>query len=419
MKIINDFLKQYNKEYDYYQKLSQIVASKIEDQLSNRGIKAIVSFRAKKPDRLFDKLIKRNESKKYKTVTEIYDDIVDLSGVRISLYFPSERELLDEIINDIFDVKIKKVFSSETHKPKHEKRFSGYWATHYRVNIKDSSSLTNRYLDSTTEIQVASVLMHAWSEVEHDLVYKPYSGDLSKEELAILDEINGLVLSGEIALERLQSAMAERTEKTNKIDDKYELTNYIYNRFKNNDKIKLGNTFFINNLIKSNKDLDIKTLNEYLKLINIENIDDTISNQLFDIYISNNKNIDETSIKNYIKNLNLSSSKATNFESFIKGWKLLNEASNYFVKTANEINNLINPSTKFKLLLDNNIIDLEELNEISRLRNIRNDMVHKFNIPNYLNSDFKSLLSITEKIINKIDNQKTKHILIEELKKLQ
>lgn len=419
MKIINDFLKQYNKEYDYYQKLSQIVASKIEDQLSNRGIKAIVSFRAKKPDRLFDKLIKRNESKKYKTVTEIYDDIVDLSGVRISLYFPSERELLDEIINDIFDVKIKKVFPSETHKPKHEKRFSGYWATHYRVNIKDSSSLTNRYLDSTTEIQVASVLMHAWSEVEHDLVYKPYSGDLSKEELAILDEINGLVLSGEIALERLQSAMAERTEKTNKIDDKYELTNYIYNRFKNNDKIKLGNTFFINNLIKSNKDLDIKTLNEYLKLINIENIDDTISNQLFDIYISNNKNIDETSIKNYIKNLNLSSSKATNFESFIKGWKLLNEASNYFVKTANEINNLINPSTKFKLLLDNNIIDLEELNEISRLRNIRNDMVHKFNIPNYLNSDFKSLLSITEKIINKIDNQKTKHILIEELKKLQ
>ena len=46
--------------------------------------------------------------------------------------------------------------------------------------------------------------MHAWSEVEHDLVYKPLAGDLSEEELAILDEINGLVLTGEIALERLQ-----------------------------------------------------------------------------------------------------------------------------------------------------------------------------------------------------------------------
>lgn len=56
------------------------------------------------------------------------------------------------------------------------------------------------------EVQVASVLMHAWSEVEHDLVYKPLQGKLSDEEYAILDELNGLVLSGEISLERLQKA---------------------------------------------------------------------------------------------------------------------------------------------------------------------------------------------------------------------
>jgi hypothetical protein len=48
--------------------------------------------------------------------------------------------------------------------------------------------------------------MHAWSEVEHDLVYKPFEGTLSDEEYAILDELNGLVMAGEIALERLQKA---------------------------------------------------------------------------------------------------------------------------------------------------------------------------------------------------------------------
>jgi len=48
--------------------------------------------------------------------------------------------------------------------------------------------------------------MHAWSEVEHDLVYKPLQGELSEDEYAILDELNGLVLAGEIALERLQRA---------------------------------------------------------------------------------------------------------------------------------------------------------------------------------------------------------------------
>ena len=36
--------------------------------------------------------------------------------------------------------------------------------------------------------------MHAWAEVEHDLVYKPQEGVLSTEELSILDELNGLAL---------------------------------------------------------------------------------------------------------------------------------------------------------------------------------------------------------------------------------
>ena len=69
-----------------------------------------------------------------------------------------------------------------------------------------------KYAEARVEIQVASVLMHAWSEVEHDLVYKPLQGTLSDEELAILDELNGLVLAGEIALERLQSAGNERVK---------------------------------------------------------------------------------------------------------------------------------------------------------------------------------------------------------------
>ncbi|WP_213202479.1 hypothetical protein [Erwinia rhapontici] len=41
------------------------------------------------------------------------------------------------------------------------------------------------------------MLMHARSEVEHELVYKPFQGNLSREEHMILDEINGLVLAGE------------------------------------------------------------------------------------------------------------------------------------------------------------------------------------------------------------------------------
>lgn len=415
MTIIDEFIKQYNKEFDYYQKLSQIVANKIEDQLFKRGIKAIVSFRAKKPERLQDKLNKRNETKKYKKIQDIYDDIVDLSGVRVSLYFPSERELLDEIITEVFEVNYKKVFPNEAHKPKYEKRFSGYWATHYRVKLKDEI-LTKRYKDDTTEIQVASVLMHAWSEVEHDLVYKPFSGELSKEELAILDEINGLVLSGEIALERLQSAMALRTSQSKKIDDKYELTNYIVNWFKNNDKVKYGNTYFINNLLKSNKDIDTHTLNEYLKLISLDN-DETISNQLFDIFISDKRNVNDKNIEKYIKSLDLSSSNSSGFENFIKCWKILNEAAIQINEELGLKHN-VSPLSRFTSLREKNIVSIEQYEEISRLRNMRNEMVHKLNVANYLNSDFKRLFEITSELINKINDNQSRQQLLEELKKL-
>lgn len=412
MKLIEEFIKQYNKEFDYYQKLSQIVANKIEDQLFNRGVKAIVSFRAKKPERLLDKLIKRNETKQYKKLKEIYDDIVDLSGVRISLYFPSERELLDEIINEVFEVKLKKEFPIVAHKPKYDKRFSGYWASHYRVRLKDEI-LTKRYKEDTTEIQVASVLMHAWSEVEHDLVYKPFSGDLSKEELSILDEINGLVLAGEIALERLQSAMALRTSQSTKIDDKYELTNYIINFFKDRNNVKYGNTFFINNLLKSIKDIDTNTLKEYLELISLDN-EESISNQLFDIFISDIKNVNNSNFKKYINSLGLSSTNKNDFESFIKCWKILNEAA---AQINLELGSMItlNPINRFNYLFENNILTIDQFEEIKRLRMMRNDMVHKLNIPNYLDSDYKRLFEVTKLLVNKISNKEFKQRLSHEL----
>ena len=142
----------------------------------------------------------------YEAIEDIYADIADLAGVRVALYFPAEREQVGGLINRLF----------HEHQPKRdlpsrglgERRFSGYSADHYRVRIKASefNESDQRYAAANIEIQVASVLMHAWAEVEHDLVYKPASGELSQEEYSLLDQLNGLVLAGEISLEQLQKA---------------------------------------------------------------------------------------------------------------------------------------------------------------------------------------------------------------------
>lgn len=210
MDLITEFIQRYRKEFDFYEQSCRIVAQILEANLRSAGVRAIVTSRAKNPSRLEEKVRQRSAKSNYKTVEDIYQDIVDLAGVRVALYFPGERDEVGKIVKSLFSlVEEPKEFPTEAQPTStYKKRFSGYWATHYRVHIPDASlnEAQKRYLEAKVEVQVASVLMHAWSEVEHDLVYKPLQGTLSEDEYAILDELNGLVLSGEIALERLQRA---------------------------------------------------------------------------------------------------------------------------------------------------------------------------------------------------------------------
>lgn len=210
--LVSEFIARYRKEYDFYEQACRMVAQSLEANLRSAGVRAIVTSRAKNPTRLEAKVRQRALKRQYETVSAIFDDIVDLAGVRVALYFPGERQEVGRIIEALFDLtEAPKEFPTAA-APSYKKRFSGYWATHYRVVLKEASlhDSNQRYAEAKVEIQVASVLMHAWSEVEHDLVYKPLQGELSVEEYSILDELNGLVLSGEIALERLQRAGEQR-----------------------------------------------------------------------------------------------------------------------------------------------------------------------------------------------------------------
>lgn len=234
MSIIDSFLLRYAKEYDFYNELAHQVAVICESIIQRSGIRAIVTYRAKKPDSLKDKLVKRNAVKKYNSIEQIYRDIVDLSGVRIAIYFPGDREEIGRLIESEFNTgKIKKFPNSEqklNQDDPFKRRFSGYDAVHYRVKIKEEKLEANnkRFAHAQVEIQIASALMHAWAEVEHDLAYKPQIGRLSEEEFNILDELNGLVLSGEIALERLQKAFKHRiANNEQQFNNHYELAALI------------------------------------------------------------------------------------------------------------------------------------------------------------------------------------------------
>jgi ppGpp synthetase/RelA/SpoT-type nucleotidyltranferase len=233
MGLIEEFIARYRREFDYYDQTARLIAQALDSNLQAAGIRSMVTSRAKSPSRLEAKVRQRARTKTYTTLEDISADIVDLAGARVSLYFPGERDQVDRLVRQLFVLlEPPKEFPASS-KPTYKKRFSGYWATHYRVQLKESSLGTaqQRYAETRVEIQVASVLMHAWSEVEHDLVYKPFEGTLSDEEYAILDELNGLVIAGEIALERLQKAGEARVAGSEReFENHFDLASHLLSR---------------------------------------------------------------------------------------------------------------------------------------------------------------------------------------------
>ncbi len=232
MNLVQRFIDDYKRQFQRFHDTAKICARQCETGLQQIGVRAIVTFRAKRPQVLREKVIERSNVQRYRTLEDIYADIHDLAGVRIALYFPGDRGETDRFIRARFIVQEVRQSPSEPRPyQKYEKKFTGYSATHYDVRLdpKTLAGEEKRCADTLIEIQVASVLMHAWAEVEHDLVYKAQYGNLSVDELAILDELNGLIIAGEIALERLQRALKARVSGSAKrFANPYQLAAFLY-----------------------------------------------------------------------------------------------------------------------------------------------------------------------------------------------
>ena len=388
MDLINQFIENYKKKMNFYETAGRVAARQLEDALQAAGIRAMVTSRAKAPGRLKSKVLIRNARRTvpYKNMREIYEDIADLSGVRVSLYFPGDRDKADNLINDLFTILETKQFPEQSKLPSYNKRFSGYWANHYRAHLREDTldRTQKKYTTARIEIQVASVLMHAWSEVEHDLVYKPLHGTLSDEELAILDELNGLVLTGEIALERLQSAGNERIRSKNaEFSSQYELATYLYNYLSNNFRpedieLRMGNIELLFKLSSRLKMNSVKEMEPVLKSVKFEKDKRNISQQIIDQIITGSE-------KRYHTYQDLRSGQGDGSEAgrlaaehFFSQWvpleQLLNRISS---KNSPKMRGAFNINTLKRM----NILDKESINQIAALRKIRNVLIHDIEIP--------------------------------------
>lgn len=386
--VIRQFLESYKKNFAFYENAARLAAGQLETALQSAGIRAIVISRAKNPGRLKNKLIHRNAQREvpYQMTEEIYEDIADLSGVRVSLYFPGDREKTDGLIMDLFELIDKKQFPEQAKHPSYEKRFSGYWGNHYRARIRGDELPENqkKYGGAKIEIQVASVLMHAWSEVEHDLIYKPLQGTLSQEEYVILDELNGLVMAGEIALERLQSAGNARIQdKRSSFGSQYDLASYLYNflsiRFEKEDvELRMGNVELLFRLLRKLKILKVKEIEPILKSVKFEKDRRNISQQIIDQIITGNEKRYQTYQRLLADHDIADASLRQAIDEFFREWvpleALLNQAGG---KHSPRQQGAFNINSLKRL----GVLDNELANRVGVLRKLRNVLIHEIEKP--------------------------------------
>jgi putative GTP pyrophosphokinase len=98
-------------------------------------------------------------------------DITDLAAARVITFFPKSVAVVDALLHKEFVV-LERTDKADLLR---EQEKLGYQSVHYLVRLSPSRTVLaeyGRYRDLVAEIQVRTVLQHAWAEIEHDIQYK-------------------------------------------------------------------------------------------------------------------------------------------------------------------------------------------------------------------------------------------------------
>ena len=168
MKNDNQILIDFKENKNQYEKIEQIASSKLKTMIKEKNLFVMdVGSRVKEESSLKGKLSRKKG--KYKSRF----DITDLIGVRIICYFSDTVDKIASFIPELFD--IDESNSIDKREIYADNQF-GYLSVHYICSLKKSPEYDEELTKVRFEIQIRTVLQHAWAEIEHDLGYKSRFG---------------------------------------------------------------------------------------------------------------------------------------------------------------------------------------------------------------------------------------------------
>ncbi len=158
---------QYAAVRGFYDECAQTVRAVLKVALQVEQIRVTsVDGRGKSVKSFGEKAERRDENDANKPkYPEPLKEITDLAGVRIIVFLSDQVEEVSTLVEREFDVREREEVQQE----------SGYRGLHLIVTFDSGRFVLpeyRRYRNRTTEIQIRTVLQHAWAEIEHGTVYK-------------------------------------------------------------------------------------------------------------------------------------------------------------------------------------------------------------------------------------------------------
>jgi GTP pyrophosphokinase len=164
---IPPFAEQFDLHRTRYQDLCERLEVLLRQLLRERQIPVhSISARMKSRDSSLKKVGRKPAS--YRVI----DDMTDLAGVRIITYFSDQVDSVAKVIEEEFVVDAA---NSVDKRDALDPDQFGYLSLHYVVALSIARCALTEYhalQGLKAEIQIRSILQHAWAEIEHDLGYK-------------------------------------------------------------------------------------------------------------------------------------------------------------------------------------------------------------------------------------------------------
>jgi putative GTP pyrophosphokinase len=220
---------EYLKIFSFYQELTTSAKRIADEALKRRSIHVhSIESRAKDPTNFGRKASKPSKQDPSKPMyPEPLQQITDLAAIRIITFFPRTIELIDMMVKEEFSV-IEQFDKGEA--LLEEERF-GYKSVHYLVTlnkVREGLPEYQQFKKSKVEIQVRTILQHAWAEIEHDIQYKS-SASIPRDIRRRFMSLAGLLEIADREFQAIQDADRALTERAEDqinegILDKVEIT---------------------------------------------------------------------------------------------------------------------------------------------------------------------------------------------------